>query len=48
MKNLSGEYYVEVRDRRYKIHPTENKFFTKTRSTNISQNTISSSKRDSY
>ena len=24
MKNLNGEYYVEVRDHRYKIHPTEN------------------------
>ena len=24
MKSLNGEYYVEVRDHRYKIHPTEN------------------------
>ena len=24
MKYLNGEYYVEVKDRRYKIHPTEN------------------------
>ena len=24
MKNLNGEYYVEVKDHRYKIHPTEN------------------------
>ena len=24
MKYLSGEYYVEVKDQRYKIHPTEN------------------------
>ena len=24
MKNLDGEYYVEVKDHRYKIHPTEN------------------------
>ena len=24
MKYLNGEYYVEVRDHRYKIHPTEN------------------------
>ena len=24
MKYLSGEYYVEVKDHRYKIHPTEN------------------------
>ena len=24
MKNLNGEYYVEVKDYRYKIHPTEN------------------------
>ena len=23
MKNLNGEYYVEVKDHRYKIHPTE-------------------------
>ena len=24
MKFLNGEYYVEVKDHRYKIHPTEN------------------------
>ena len=24
MKYLYGEYYVEIRDQRYKIHPTEN------------------------
>ena len=24
MKYLNGRYYVEVRDHRYKIHPTEN------------------------
>ena len=24
MKYLNGNYYVEVRDHRYKIHPTEN------------------------
>ena len=24
MKYLNGEYYVEVEDHRYKIHPTEN------------------------
>ena len=24
MKKLNGEYYVEVKDHRYKIHPTEN------------------------
>ena len=24
MKYLNGEYYVDVKDRRYKIHPTEN------------------------
>ena len=29
MKNLSGEYYVEVKDRRYKIHPTENNILRK-------------------
>ena len=24
MKYLNGEYYVEAKDHRYKIHPTEN------------------------
>ena len=24
MKYLNGNYYVEVKDHRYKIHPTEN------------------------
>ena len=24
MKNLNGEYYVEVKDHGYRIHPTEN------------------------
>ena len=24
MKYLNGEYYIEVKDRRYRIHPTEN------------------------
>ena len=24
MKYLDGEYYVEVKNHRYKIHPTEN------------------------
>ena len=24
MKYLNGEFYVEVKDHRYKIHPTEN------------------------
>ena len=24
MKYLNGEYYVEVKDQRYRIHPTEN------------------------
>ena len=24
MKHLNGEYYVDVRDHRYKIHPIEN------------------------
>ena len=24
MKTLNGEYFVEVKDHRYKIHPTEN------------------------
>ena len=26
MKFLNGEFYVEVKDHRYKIHPTENIF----------------------
>ena len=25
MKFLNGNYYVEVKDERYRIHPTENK-----------------------
>ena len=29
MKNLDGNYYVEVKDHRYKIHPTENIFLGK-------------------
>ena len=29
MKYLNGEYYVEVKDHRYKIHPTENIFLRK-------------------
>ena len=29
MKFLDGEYYVEVRDHRYKIHRTENNFLRK-------------------
>ena len=29
MKNLNGEYYVEVKDHRYKIHPTENNILRK-------------------
>ena len=29
MKYLNGEYYVEVKDHRYKIHPTENIIFCK-------------------
>ena len=24
MKSLKGQYYVEVKDHRYKVHPTEN------------------------
>ena len=24
MKYLNGEFYIEVKDHRYKIHPTEN------------------------
>ena len=24
MKNLDGNYYVEVKDHRYRIHPTQN------------------------
>ena len=29
MKYLNGEYYVEVQDHRYKIHPTENNILRK-------------------
>ena len=29
MKYLNGEYYVEVKDYRYKIHPTENIILSK-------------------
>ena len=29
MKHLNGEYYVEVKDHRYKIYPTENYFLRK-------------------
>ena len=29
MKYLNGEYYVEVKDKRYQIHPTENIIFRK-------------------
>ena len=29
MKVLNGEYYVEVKDHRYKIHPTENTILRK-------------------
>ena len=29
MKYLNGEYYVEVKDHRYRIHPTENKILRK-------------------
>ena len=29
MKYLNGEYYVEVKDHRYKIHPAENIFLRK-------------------
>ena len=29
MKRLNGIYYVEVKDYRYKIHPTENIIFRK-------------------
>ena len=29
MKYLSGDYYVEVKDHRYKIHPTENTILRK-------------------
>ena len=47
MKYLDGNYYVEVKDHRYKFHPTENKNIPQTRSSNISQNSVSSSKRDS-
>ena len=29
MKYLNGEYYVEVKDHRYRIHPTENNILRK-------------------
>ena len=29
MKYLNGNYYVEVKDHRYKIHPTENNILRK-------------------
>ena len=29
MKHLNGQYYVEVKDHRYKIHPTENTILRK-------------------
>ena len=29
MKHFNGEYYVEVKDHRYKIHPTENNILRK-------------------
>ena len=29
MKYLNGEYYVEVKDHRYKVHPTENNILRK-------------------
>ena len=29
MKYLDGKYYVEVKDHRYKIHPTENMILRK-------------------
>ena len=35
MKILNGEYYVEVKDHRYKIHPTENIFLRKGNSPKI-------------
>ena len=29
MKYLNGQFYVEVKDKRYRIHPTENIIFRK-------------------
>ena len=29
MKYLNGEYFVEVKDHRYRVHPTENNFLRK-------------------
>ena len=29
MNFLNGQYYVEVKDRRYKVHPTEKKILRK-------------------
>ena len=42
MKFLKGQYYVEVNDKGYIIHPTDH--ITQTRLSTISQNTISSAK----
>ena len=44
MKYLDGNYYVEVKDHRYPIHPTEKFFFTEKRSSKVFENSISSSK----
>ena len=41
MKYLNGEYHVEVKDRRHRIHATENIILRK-RDPPISQNSVSS------
>ena len=43
MKFLNSQYYVEVKDHRYKIHPTEN-ITLRLRIPPKSQNTITSTK----
>ena len=43
MKYLDCKYYVEVKDKRYKFHPTENNF-KRRQITKISENSISSTK----
>ena len=47
MKYLGGEYYVEMKDQRFKIHPTDDNVLQKrdtSISPNLSENSISSTK----
>ena len=43
MKYLNGEYYVEVKDHRYRVHPTES-FFNENEIFQLFENIISCSK----